>query len=491
MSIDPHSLSHWDPAEIRRVAHRVADMLADYLADLPGKPVFTPVPPDLAERFRTDPVPREGCSPDAVLDQFEVEVAPYPFGNGHPRFWGWVNSPPAVMGIFADALAAAMGPSVAGGNHAAVHVERQVIGWFRELIGLPPTGMGLLVSGGSTATLTALTVARHVHAGFDVRAEGLQGQHPTLVVYTSQEGHSCVRKACELLGIGSEALRIVPVTAAFQMDVSRLVETIERDRAAGLRPLAVVASAGTVNTGAIDPLDAIAEICRAQNIWLHVDGAYGGAAVLTARYRDALAALARADSVALDPHKWLYVPVEAGMVLVRDGTQLRAAFSLVPPYLRTDGDPAGVGGPPWFSEYGFQQSRGFRALKVWMALKYYGVAGYTSAIDHDLDLAAYLTERVERHPDLTLMAPPSLSIVCFRYQPAGQASSEESAEEEMDALNTRLLARLQLGGRAFVSSTVLNGRFVLRACIVNPLSAQEDIDALIDAVIDCGSAVRL
>jgi glutamate/tyrosine decarboxylase-like PLP-dependent enzyme len=394
-----------------------------------------------------------------------------------------VNSPPAVIGVFADALAAAMGPSVAGGNHAAVHVERQVIRWFTELLGLPATATGLLVSGGSTATLTALTVARHVHAGVDVRAVGLQEPHATGVVYTSHEGHSCIRKAVELLGLGSHALRMIGVTSNYGMDVAQLDAAIIADRTQGRRPLAVVASAGTVNTGAIDPLDDIASICREHRVWMHVDGAYGGAAVMTSRYRSALEALARADSIALDPHKWLYVPMEAGMVLVRDGAQLRSAFSLVPPYLRTDGDPAGVGGPPWFSEYGFQQSRGFRALKVWMALKYYGTAGYAEAIDHDLDLAAYLADRVARHPELMLMAPPSLSVVCFRYKPA----SFEGTEADLDALNKTVLERLQLSGRAFVSSTTLGGRFVLRACIVNPLSSQDDIDALLDAIVELGA----
>jgi glutamate/tyrosine decarboxylase-like PLP-dependent enzyme len=477
MAIEPDPRSKWDPAEIRRVAHRVADMLADYLEALPDRPVFAPVPVDAAARFAAEAVPTIGSEPNAILDDFARSIGPYPFGNGHPRFWAWVNSPPSVMGIFADALAAAMNPSVAGGNHAAVHVERQVIRWFAEMLGLPATAMGLLVSGGSMANLTALAAARHAKAGFDVRARGLQSGDQRLVVYNSEEAHGCIRKAAEMMGIGSESVRVVPVNERAEMRVDVLAETIDRDLQAGYRPIAVAASAGTVNTGAIDDLEAIARVCRERDVWLHVDGAYGAAAILSTEYRDRLASIALADSVALDPHKWLYVPVEAGLVLVRDGANLRSAFSLVPPYLRTDGDPHGVGGPPWFSEFGFQQSRGFRALKVWMTLKYYGIAGYTSAIDHDLALAAYLADRVNADTVLELMAPPSLSIVCFRVVPPGVVG-----DERLNDLNKHVLEQLQLGGRAFLSSTVLRGRFVLRACIVNPLSAQHDVDAMLETL---------
>jgi len=487
MAIEPDSRSKWNPADVRRVAHRVADMVADYLERLEARPVFAPVPVDEAARAASDPPPADGSEPDAILDEFVRSIEPYPFGNGHPRFWGWVNSPPAVMGIFADQLAAMMNPSVAGGNHAAVHVERQVIRWFAEILGLPSTAMGLLVSGGSMANLTALAAARHAKAGFDVRVRGMQSGDQRLIVYMSEEGHGCIRKAAELLGIGGDWLRVIPVNDRSEMRVDVLTQTIDRDLQDGHRPMAVAASAGTVNTGAIDDLAAIARVCRDRDIWFHVDGAYGAAARLSSRYRERLAPLALADSIALDPHKWLYVPVEAGLVLVRDAANLRSAFSLVPPYLRTDGDPHGVGGPPWFSEFGFQQSRGFRALKVWMTLKYYGTSGYARALDHDLALASYLSDRVSADPDLKLMAPPSLSVVCFCVEPAGV-----SGDEQLNELNRAVLERLQLSGRGFLSSTVLNGRFVLRACIVNPLSGQRDVDAMLEAVKTFASeAIRL
>ena len=281
-----------------------------------------------------------------------------------------------------------------------MYLEREVIGWFRDLLGLPVEGMGLLVSGSSMANLTGLAVARHTalrKVGLDVRAGGLQhpGDGPRFVVYTSQEGHSSLRKAVELLGIGSDNLRAIGVDSADRMDMGELEASLRRDRAAGLVPMAVAASAGTTNTGAIDPLAALADVCAEHDVWLHVDGAYGAAAILTPQYHDALAPLARVDSVALDPHKWLYVPVEAGLVLVRSGAAMRDTFSLVPPYLRMDDSLEGVGGPPWLSEFGFQQTRGFRALKVWMALKHHGLNGYRAMLEHDIMLAERLAAQVE------------------------------------------------------------------------------------------------
>ncbi|MBO0705509.1 MAG: amino acid decarboxylase, partial [Candidatus Dormibacteraeota bacterium] len=369
-----------------------------------------------------------------------------------------------------------------GGNHAAVHVEHQVLRWLRDLLGFPAEAAGLLVSGGSMASLTGLAVARHVamrEAGVDARAQGLQGAGRPFVLYVGEEGHSCLGKAAELLGIGSDHVRTVPSDDRRRMRPDALEERITRDLDGGAVPIAVAASAGTVNTGAIDPLHEIAGVCARHRVWLHVDAAYGGPAILSPRTRPELEPLARADSVALDPHKWLYVPLEAGLILVRDGRAMREAFSTVPPYLRTDGNVGGVGGPPWFSEFGFQQSRGFRALKVWMCLRCFGLEGYRELIEHDLDMAAHLAGRVEAHPDLELAAS-GLSIVCFRYRPAG-------GHGELDDLNRALLTELQLSGRAFLTSTVLDGRFVLRACFVNPGTTTDDVDALVRAVTEIGA----
>jgi glutamate/tyrosine decarboxylase-like PLP-dependent enzyme len=462
----------WSAEEIRRVGYRVVDRIAEYLTNLPSEPAFRPVPEPLAAEFLREPPPEAGQEVEAILDEFDRHVAPYPFGQGHPRYWGFVNPPPTPIGIIAEALATTMNGSCAGGNHAAYYVERQVVNWFKRIVGFPEGGMGLLVSGGSMATLTGLAVARHTRAGVDVRAEGVQGCDGRLAVYMSQEGHSCIRKAVELLGLGSNAIRTIPVDGGYRMRVAELEAAIRRDRDEGRRPVAVCASAGTVNTGAIDPLREIAEVCRRHDVWFHVDGSYGGPAVLTGRHRPELEEMASADSLALDPHKWLYIPIEAGLALVRDGEALRDTFSLVPPYIRTEGNPGGVYGLPWFSEYGFQQTRGFRALKVWMALKHHGLAGYGELIDRDIALAGRLADRIRESEDLELMAPPGLSIVCFRYAPPGLRGDRE----RLDALNRALLERLQTGGEAFLSSTVLGGRFALRACIVNPRTTEDDID---------------
>lgn len=479
----------WPEDEIRRVGYQVVDLIAGHLTNLPERPVFRPFPQDLAAKFLEQPLPHVGESPDKILASFQNDIEPYPFGNGHPRFFGWVNSPPVVMGIFADALASAMNPSCAGGNHSAVYVERQVVRWFASILGFPSEAMGLLVSGGSMAALTALAVARHVKCGFDVRAKGLQGTQARLVVYKTGEGHGCHQKAVELLGIGSENLRVVEHDDALRMIPMALDAAIRSDLSKGCVPIAVAASAGSVNTGAIDPIEEIADVCARHNVWLHIDGAYGAPAILSDKYASQLSALSRADSVALDPHKWLYIPVEAGLVLVRDAEAMRGAFSLVPPYLRTDGSPSGVGGLPWFSEYGFQQTRGFRALKVWMALKHHGLAGYKAAIERDIALAGELSRLIREADDFELCEPQTLSIVCFRYAPRNLRRDRQA----VDALNKTLLERIQLGGEAFLSSTVINGAFWLRACIVNPRTSSEDIPRLVEIVraadLQCASTL--
>jgi len=468
------------PDEFRRLGYRAVDLLADYFGSLSRKPCRSPVPEETRHELMHQPLPLAPSDPDALLDYVGSTIFRFPMGNGSPRFFGWINPPSAPIGALAELLAAGLNPSVAGGDHAATYVEHAVLSWIREIVGFPATSGGILTSGGSVANLIGLAVMRDVRTSGDVRARGLGGVGPILTVYASTEGHSCIQKAIELLGIGHAQLRRVAVTADWRMDLHALRQLIADDRAAGLMPACVAASAGTVNTGAIDPLSDIADLCKAESIWFHVDAAYGGPAALLPELAELYRGMERADSVAVDPHKWMYVPVECGCALVRDSRAMRDAFSLVPPYLR---DEAAL---PWFSEFGIQQSRGFRALKLWFALKQIGVDGYRRAIARDINLARTLQQRLRELPDFELVAAGPLSVTCFRYRPrafSGHAS-------DSDRLNRRLLELVQSDGDVFLTGTELAGRFVLRACIVNFRTTEQDLEALIEAVRMAGERVR-
>jgi aromatic-L-amino-acid/L-tryptophan decarboxylase len=470
----PEARARWMPPadELRRLGHEVVELLVEHLAGDDERRAFRPFPNALARALLDEPLPEHGEDADAVLDRVARDVVPYPFGNGHPRFLGWVNGPPVVLGVLAEAIAAAMNPSVAGGNHAATYVEHQVLNWLAELVGFPRDSAGLLVSGGSAATLHGLAVARHRATGGRVRERGMRQDTAPLTVYTSTEGHTAIAKAVELLGVGSAHLRRLPVDAQRRLRVDALRAAIARDRAEGRTPMAVAVSAGTVNTGAVDPLAEVADLCAEEGVWMHVDGAYGAPAVLDPGERAALAPLARADSLALDPHKWLGAPVDAGAVLVRDAQLMRDAFSLVASYVRQDSDPDGVVWLPWFSEFGAEQTRPFRALKVWVALRRHGRAGYAAAIGRDLRLAARFAALVDAHPELELVAR-GLSIVCLRCVP------RDVPLDALDALNRRVLTDVQLGGEAFLSGTQLDGRTVLRACFLNPRTTADDVERIV------------
>jgi aromatic-L-amino-acid/L-tryptophan decarboxylase len=466
----------WDEAELRAAAHRVADLAVDHLAAVPDRRVFAPVPAELADRWRGWQWPAQGMPVEQLLTVIQRDILSYPFGNGHPRFHAWVNSPPDRAGLLADLLASAADPSCAGGNHAGVHLERLVIRWLAALAGLPPGAGGLLVSGGSLATVTALAAARQAHAPFDARADGL-ARHPPLTVYASSEVHSCVTKAVELLGIGRRNLRLLD-SPDRRLDARALDRALAAARRRAEHPVAVVASAGTVSTGTIDPLDEIADVCARHGIWLHLDGSYGTPAILTDRYRARLAGLRHADSIAIDPHKWLYVPVDAGALLARDPERLRAAFSLVPAYLRAEPDPAGVSDTAWLSEYGPEQTRPLRALRVWAALASTGQDGYRKLIDHDLDLAELLAARIREHPALSLETT-GLSVVCFRYR----------TTRPCDQVQAQIARHIQLSGESFLTTTEVAGRTVLRACFLNPLTTEDHVNALPALVAAAGTAI--
>jgi aromatic-L-amino-acid decarboxylase len=465
----------WDEQELRTQGLAALELAVAHLSRQRESPVFAPVPITSADRWRSDEWADDPTPAAELFAEIEREVMAYPLGNGDPRFAGWVNGPPDRGGVLATMLSAALDPSVAGGNHAGLHLERQVLRWLADTLGMPAGSGGILVSGASMATIVALGAARQRNAGFDVRAEGLAGG-PRLLVYTSAEAHSCVTKAAHVLGLGDAGIRLVPTTADRRLDPGALAAAIDADVAAGLgKPIAVVASAGTVNTGVIDPLADIADVCAEWKLWLHVDGAYGAPAVLTDRYRDELAALGRADSVATDAHKWLYVPVDAGVLLVRDPEALRAAYSLVPHYLQVTFDPTGMTDAPWMSEYGLEQTRPLRALRIWTALRLTGRSGYRDLIDHDLDIAAYLADRVSQDDRLELVAH-GLSVVCFRRKDCIGVDGQPDR-------HGALAAAIQLGGEAFITVTNVDSQPALRACYINPLTATADVDGLIQLVL--------
>jgi glutamate/tyrosine decarboxylase-like PLP-dependent enzyme len=477
-SLDPEN---WD--EFRRLAHRMVDDVIDYSQQVRSRKVWQPVP-EQVKKYLDQPVPAQPTALSAVYQDFVEYILPYPMGNIHPRFWGWVMGNGTPTGFMAEMLAAAMNPNMGGGDHGGIYVERQVIEWLKEIFSFPKEASGLLVSGASMANLIGLAVARNTCAGYDVRQLGTcQAPHP-LVLYASAEVHSCIQKAVELLGLGSQSLRLVPVNAQYEMEVSELRRMIEQDRQNGFYPFCVVASAGTVNTGAVDDLPSIAAICQQEKMWFHVDGAIGAVAMLATSIRHQVEGLRLADSLALDLHKWMYLNFEAGCVLVRQEAIHRQAFSLTPEYL-AHAERGLAGGNLWFSDYGVQLTRGFRALKVWFSIKEAGTLKYGRMVEQNLAQARYLAQLIDREEKLERMAPVSLNIVCFRFNPGNLGV------KELNQLNQELLIRIHESGWAVPSYTTLNGNFVLRVAIVNHRSQASDFDTLVKIVLEIAESLRV
>jgi glutamate/tyrosine decarboxylase-like PLP-dependent enzyme len=487
MSVDPDPLAGpgptLDPEDweaFRALGHRMVDDVVESFRTVRERPVWQPVPEGVRASLHAG-VPLRPEGPEAAYADYRRLVEPYPRGNTHPRFWGWVNGSGLPLGVFADFLAAAMNPSVGAFENSATMVEEQVLDWLKEMLGFPAAAGAVLTSGCSMSNLIALAVARSAGADCDVRRHGVAAAPRRLVLYASAETHSSVQKAVELLGLGSDALRRVPVGPDYRIEVEALERAVRGDRRAGLHPFCVVGNAGTVNTGAVDALEALADLCEREGMWLHVDGAFGALAWLCPGLRPALRGLQRADSLAFDLHKWMYLPYDVGCVLVRDAQAHRAAFSLTPNYLSAT--PAGPASHPTsFADCGIELTRRFRALKVWLCLKEHGLHRFARQIGENVRQARYLAARVEAHPQLELAAPVSLNVVCFRYVGNGAA-----APEALDALNADLLVRLQTSGIAVPSHTRLHGRFVIRAAFTNHRTRTEDVDVLVEEVVRLGN----
>ncbi len=466
-----------DIETFRTLGHQLVDQLAAFLESVPGRPVTRDESPSQVREALglTGPLPESGTDPARLLEETARLLFDHSLLNGHPRFFGYITAPPAPIGILGDFLASAVNPNVGAWmlSPAATEVECQTVRWIASLIGYPDDCGGLLVSGGNMANFVCFLAGRAARGGAEVREQGVGGEDRRLRVYASAETHTWIQKAADITGFGTASIRWIPTDASLRMDIAALRRSIEADAAAGDVPCLVVGTAGSVSTGAVDPLPEIAAVCREHGAWFHVDGAYGGFAAAVPDAPDDLRGLAQADSVAVDPHKWLYAPLEAGCALVRNAEALRAAFAYHPPYYHFEERATN------YVDYGPQNSRGFRALKVWLALRQVGAAGYRQMIGDDIRLSRAMAEAVRSHAELEFVTQ-SLSITTFRFVPQEVRTQPGSAETEryLDALNRELLDRLQRGGEAFVSNAVVGGRYLLRACIVNFHTSRADVEAL-------------
>lgn len=469
--------------EFRALGHRLVDELAGFYESLPERRVTSGESGrEIRASLPRRALPAHGRPADELLAEVTPLLMEHSLFNGHPRFFGYITSSAAPLGALADFLAAAINQNCGLRNLSPVanEIEMQAVGWLAELVGFPTPCGGVLVSGGNMANLLGFFAARHARLPWNARQDGIRRGDAQPVVYASRETHTWIEKAADISGIGTNAIRWVATDSAQRLRLDELERSIAADRAAGLLPFLVVGTAGNVSTGAVDPLTAIAAIAAREHLWLHVDGAYGAPAAALPEAHEDLKALALADSVALDPHKWLYNPIEVACTLVRDPNALRNAFSYRPAYYRFEEDAEG-GGLDYF-EHGLQNTRGFRALKVWLCLQQAGRDGYARRIRADIDLARRLHDLAAGDPELEA-GTQHLSITTLRYRPSDVRADTAAGAAYLDELNRQLVATLQTGGEAYVSNAVIEGRQFLRACIVNFRTTAADIDALAKIVV--------
>jgi aromatic-L-amino-acid decarboxylase len=474
-TLDPQD---WEQS--KALMHKMVDDAFDYVQNVRDRKIWQEMPDDVLNTFKTN-LPKEPSPAEEVYKEMEENVLPYPMGNIHPRFWAWYMGSGTISGVMGDFWASILNPNLGGGNHAAHKVEEQVVSWIKEIVEFPKTASALLVSGGSMANYVALAVARNVKADYDIRAEGLKENN--LVYYASSEIHSCNIKAVELLGLGTKGLKKIKVNDDYSINIDALKLQIQKDKTDGLQPVCIIGTSGTVNTGAIDDLSAIADICEKENLWFHVDGAIGAIAMLSPKIKPQLKGIERADSVALDLHKWLHMPFEVGCVVVKDNAGHKDTFSLIPEYLAKNTRGL-ASGENWFSEYGLQLSRRFRALKIWMSLKEHGSERFGRMISRNVEQAHYLGELVNQQKDLELIAPIGMDIVCFRYNPGG------SNLEALNELNKEIKLQIEERAIAIPGYTTLNGRYCIRCAISSHRVTNKDFDDFITAVLSIGRALR-
>ena len=482
----------WDADRARDFGGRIVDMWAELLERLPSLRVATRATTEDVRASVLRTVPNEALSVEEVIATLRPLAFEHSTYTGHSGFMGFISGAGTVPGAAADLLAAALNQNVGGWrlSPGATEIDLHLGRWFAQRLGLPEGAGGYVTSGGAMSAFVGLKAARDSRAGWSIRDLGTRAG-PPLTIYASTEAHDVNARAADMLGLGREAVRSVPCDAVLRMRPDALRSAIARDIRTGHKPIAVVASAGTVSTGAIDPLSDIADICAEFGLWLHIDGAYGGVAALTDALRPLFRGIERADSVALDPHKWMYTPHSGGVIVVRDMQSLANAFAIAPSYTHEDHEDKELTGRGMdLYTMGPQFSRGFHALKIWVSLLAHGWNAYERRIAHDVALARYLYDSATGHPDLeTMGAVPELSIACFRYVPR-DLRGDESADPYLDKLNERLMMELQMGGRVFPSNAILDGRFALRACIVNFRTEVADIDALIEQAVKQGETLH-
>ena len=474
------SLDPTDWSGTRAQGHRMLDDMFDHLEGLRSQPVWQPIP-DAARASFDAPLPARPSELAEAHATFMRQVLPHAVGNAHPRFMGWVHGGGTGVGMLAEMLAAGLNANLGGRDQMPVEVERQIVRWMRELFDFPDSAGGLFVTGSSMANLVGLLIARTDALGAGSRQSGLGPAGSDLVAYTSSAAHGCIAQAMSIAGLGSHALRRVPVDARHRMDTAALARMIAADRAAGLLPFFVAGTAGTVDVGAVDDLAAIASIAVRERLWFHVDGALGALGMLSPDVAPKLAGIQRADSIALDFHKWGQVPYDAGFILVRDAADQLATFASPAAYLARH--PRGLAaGPPWPCDLGPDLSRGFRALKTWFTIAVHGSEQLGAAISHSCELARYLQQRIDDCEQLELLAPVALNIVCFRHRFDG------ADRATVDRFNAEIVADLHESGIAVPSTTTIDGKLAIRAAIVNHRTVAGDIDALIDATLALGAA---